>query len=257
MRLVNKKIAVTLVASTLSVIFMSILKFDYFKSSQRLLQESDLKSRLKSAVAFRIIKSEDLDTQRKVNTKVAALQTSLSSKTKLKKREHFSDQNRTEILNALNSLPNLVGRAGNVTSLDDLKNTLFQYQSMIPEVIYDELSKDNSSGSNLDHRMVYIDTLGQSAENDSKALELLKRYITSEVDMNKDQSLIHKDFMDRLEAFEWLAAWDESKAVEIVNNTSNQQLKADLIYSFIIGLQLRGLDKNKATQITKNYFYKT
>lgn len=128
--------------------------------------------------------------------------------------------------------------------VQDARNRLAELGHRVIDTIADELFKGNSEPPDI-NRVLYIDALGRAAKDDPKAASLLEAFVRSDLDPTKPRRLVHKDLIDRLEAFEFFVGLQPQAAADLVNRAP-EALHDEYLAHLVIGLKMTGLKEQAA-----------
>jgi hypothetical protein len=119
-------------------------------------------------------------------------------------------------------------------------------------IMIDELKSGNTEASeDPAARMALVDMLGGAALSKPFVRAALEEFAATPLDHGKDKLLIHRDLIDRLEAFEFVARDAPDKALHMLKSFENRKLRRKFATHFIVGRKMAGLDEDAAfSQLT-------
>ncbi len=137
--------------------------------------------------------------------------------------------------------------------------TLSHYGDNALVIMLDELKEGNRAldDKSLRQRMALIDILGLAAETKPFVRDELKRFSMAPLLYKKDKSMMHKDFIDRLETFEYVSRNDKDTALHYIKTLSNRKIQLEYSKHYVVGQKMKGRSEDDAVLDLLHFLKKT
>jgi hypothetical protein len=93
--------------------------------------------------------------------------------------------------------------------------------------------------------------LGSAAKSKPFVREALESFAFLPLDMSKPKNLVHRDFIDRLEVFEYVSRDSPERSLSFLKKLGNKKMRIKFATHFIIGRKMHGKNEEEAFQELK------